>query len=701
MFCFCGVQKLTSRVTYYFETRGKKFMRSTFRRTITSLVLVIAMVVGMTASLGGKAQAASEIKITFNANGGYSTTNGQQKVEKKIKSGSTLTLLTTFARPGFSLSEWQVKGKNTKYGRNQSVKFTSNTELLAVWVPNKITITYDLNGGTWKSGNTSQSYTYGNKYTLTPPTGTKTGYTLKGWNTKKDGSGTLYQSGQTNTMFSVNTTLYAIWSPNSGKITYHENGGQVGAMGSNGMTQPYTVGKSITLSPPNFYRDGCTLLGFSTDPKDSNAPYKVGKSYKFDRDTTLYAIWQGKVSYNFDGKISTQSFISGKSFTLNPPANAKEGLYIAGYSKLPSATRIDYTAGQVVTFSTSITLYPVWKKKNKAIVVFPGILGSNLYSSDGSEIYTDSRIESLFSKIDSGKDFAAAIDLQSICGKTASFSRLKNGGSKGDGICFQGQYIYKPILEKLRKTYSNSEYEIVLYEYDWRMRCSNTAKAFKNDVASKYDSMVLIGHSMGGLVISNYIAMESSKVEKAFFLGTPFLGAPLAAYLLDSGHFTKEFLSPLDDRFSDLSQGDEEILDFACRKAFSAIDSNKDLLPDTNMIKNYSDDYSNPLKQLALDQFYNWDTSAYWYTQNKIRHHITNKVDSYYIVGTNYSTIYGLNKTYTSITLEKRNEGDSIVPVYSASLFGLYPSKTKTLPCSHMDLVTNDTVINYILEKMK
>ena len=75
-------------------------------------------------------------------------------------------------------------------------KIESNITLYAKWTENTYTIAFNANGGT----GTMASMT-GVKYTeskvLTTNTFTRAGYTLVGWNTKADGSGTNYNDGAT------------------------------------------------------------------------------------------------------------------------------------------------------------------------------------------------------------------------------------------------------------------------------------------------------------------------------------------------------------------------------------------------------------------------------------------------------------------------------------------------------------------------
>ena len=70
----------------------------------------------------------------------------------------------------------------------------------------KYTVTFDSNGG---SSVTNQTINY-NGVATEPTNPTKTGYTFKEWNTKRDGSGVKVEQ-NTKVEISQNHTLYAIW----------------------------------------------------------------------------------------------------------------------------------------------------------------------------------------------------------------------------------------------------------------------------------------------------------------------------------------------------------------------------------------------------------------------------------------------------------------------------------------------------------
>lgn len=216
-------------------------MRSTFIRSITALALVIAMAVGMTASLSGKTHAASQITVTWKGNGGKNS-QGQTQHYTYYYNKSSVTLKpssTLYTRSGYTLSGFSVNGKT--YSVGTSFTITSNTTITCIWkAKSRITVTYNTNYAQRVSGATTQSDYAGESFKLTPPTLSNNDLTFKEWNTKKDGTGTKYKANQT-VKFSSNITLYPVWNTT---ITYKANGGSI----SGDTVQTIIVGASTKLS---------------------------------------------------------------------------------------------------------------------------------------------------------------------------------------------------------------------------------------------------------------------------------------------------------------------------------------------------------------------------------------------------------------------------------------------------------------------
>ena len=131
-----------------------------------------------------------------------------------------------------------TKSNNTTYTYNvsdlsgvitiQVTKPSSKT----VWVKSisittdvsKVSLVYNANGSTGGTVPPTVEYDKGATVTVAGNTGglVKTGFDFAGWNTLENGSGTTYQGGNTFTI-NANTTLYALWTAQSNKLSTPTN----------------------------------------------------------------------------------------------------------------------------------------------------------------------------------------------------------------------------------------------------------------------------------------------------------------------------------------------------------------------------------------------------------------------------------------------------------------------------------------------
>lgn len=88
----------------------------------------------------------------------------------------------------------------------------------------EITITFDANGGDGSMD--PQTANSGEDAVLTGNSFTREHYTFKEWNTAQDGSGTSYENGAT-VNFTENTTLYAIWVPETYTVIWKNTDGTI------------------------------------------------------------------------------------------------------------------------------------------------------------------------------------------------------------------------------------------------------------------------------------------------------------------------------------------------------------------------------------------------------------------------------------------------------------------------------------------
>lgn len=190
-------------------------------KSIIALMLIIAMAVGMAASMGGKAEAVS-VKCTLKGQGG--TINGKSEYVLSSYSGAQSTAPVTIptvvpVRSGYYFAGYSEKEGSTvvKYFPGQLFYATGNCSLWCVWVrQNSIyQITYNSNGGTYVGNYDYQCKQYwqyisaGQKVSLTKCKFTAPDRKCGGWSTTPGGA-VKYSECQTITA-SSKLTLYPRW----------------------------------------------------------------------------------------------------------------------------------------------------------------------------------------------------------------------------------------------------------------------------------------------------------------------------------------------------------------------------------------------------------------------------------------------------------------------------------------------------------
>ena len=266
---------------------------------------------------------------------------------------------------------------------------------------------------------------------------------------------------------------------------------------------------------------------------------------------------------------------------------------------------------------------------------------------------------------------------------------------------------YKTLITQLTDSLGN-RCDVRFCSYQWML--SNAVSASNLEaIANEYDRVILVCHSMGGLVASKYIAngeQNANKVQKAFFIGTPFLGAPKNAYLMTGEGNGSELLDFLEDF--------PEVIDSFTGRVIANMEakmsSSYELLPALSSAELYncgmgtgdiqvsaSELTTEIIEKLPEDQY--WDAVAKRNSAASFRlslwdgngQHVTSHVDSYYMVCGNISTISTING-------DKVSNGDGTVPIWSSTLNNRYRDKVHTYPgTGHTGLVKSSTVINDII----
>lgn len=204
-------------------TREEKEMRSYFTKTISALILVIALAVGMTASLGDKAQAATYISITYAA-GDDAKINGGAIYIDLVKTGKATSITTVKpTRSGCNFLGW-TKNRNSgqiDFKAGDKVTFTKATTLWPVWNAN---IAYAAGDGKFPNGSPvmNVSVTLGKTTKVNGSTPARSVYEFLGWSTVKNSGIVQYKPGDSIT-YTKPMTLWPVWDTKCTLIYLNSN----------------------------------------------------------------------------------------------------------------------------------------------------------------------------------------------------------------------------------------------------------------------------------------------------------------------------------------------------------------------------------------------------------------------------------------------------------------------------------------------
>ena len=261
-----------------------------------------------------------------------------------------------FSRTGYELAGWDTSSTATTptYALGAEYTISGNEDLYAVW--NQIyTVSFDKNDG---SGTTITPMTGTAGTTITLPSSgyTRWGYELIGWAESKSSTATILPLGSTYTI-TGNKTLYAVWGQ---VLSFNANNGT-------GSINPILARRNSYIVLPGLNagisREGYTLVGWgtsstSTNYRDPESTYQMPNSNR-----TLYAIWQGTLSFSANGgsgSINSRALVIGATTSLPSAGVTRTGYGLRGWDTSATATVPSHRGGTDYTFNGNTTLYAVW-----------------------------------------------------------------------------------------------------------------------------------------------------------------------------------------------------------------------------------------------------------------------------------------------------------------------------------------------------
>lgn len=258
-------------------------------------------------------------------------------------------------------------------------------------------------------------------------------------------------------------------------------------------------------------------------------------------------------------------------------------------------------------------------------------------------------------------------------------------------------FAYGKMMVRLRK-----QFEVAAFAYDWRKKTTDLALELRDFIddklsKSKFSQVTLVGHSMGGLVVLDYLALEETrrhaqdKVRRVIALGTPFRGSIDAVFAIASPTESKRYA--IVEKLNKKNDVHSALLSFP---------STYYLLPAPNGL--YQD--YNPVPEINIYDPQTWADIGVKVNVDHLKaaeeHHefisLANpRVPFFSVVGAYYNTAIRLQGRLLNSAGAVRDEvnGDGVVSVRSAILPG---RPVFFLQEVHSELVLDNKVIQAVMD---
>ena len=359
-------------------------MNATFRR-ISCLLLCVALALTLTPPGSVLAYLVDpQTGVTYEGNG---KTGGNVPLDADgYSAGAVVTVLGNsggLVRTGFVFGGW-LAGAGILQPGDKWLMGTSDVVLEAAWIP-VYKITYERNAEPSMSSGTipvdSALYPEAAVVTVKSDEGNLTSFSfgLKNWNTRPDGTGTVYTPGSTFEMGEDDVTLYAIYMDGPDMVTetfgilYDANGAGSGTV-PGADTGAGVKTRSVSGNVGSLLNTGFRFDGWNTKVDGTGTSYQQGDEIFVDTLLTLYARWQPSFTLTYDlnegfllvGADNVDTFVAGSQVQLRDSMIALpfsfqpgSGVFV-GWNTKADGTGTAYMPGDVIELASDWTLYPKW-----------------------------------------------------------------------------------------------------------------------------------------------------------------------------------------------------------------------------------------------------------------------------------------------------------------------------------------------------
>lgn len=357
------------------------------------------------------------------------------------------------------------------------------------------------------------------------------------------------------------------------------------------------------------------------------------------------------------------------------------------------------------------------------IIIIPGIMGSELEAGSSNSIYskgTDLWTNELIRAVENGE-----IAFETWLNRFKSLKLTSGGASLHSVDVVEGATdaygmfdTYNMVMREMSTTLEG-RCEVCFFAYDWRQSNAVTAQELNTFITERgFEKVILIGHSMGGLVASSYLSIgqaQQNKVHTFISVGTPYLGVPAMPYFW----YTEDINLIIEGfEISDEAKGDlNKLLSVTnpFNSIFGTFRSLYEIVPNEYYFnsdyagQNYLLDvqtYSST-KQVLLNELSGENYVATYVNDAETFHdtlylmngeHITAGVNAFYIAGMNEVTIQKYSMGDGINGMVRMPCGDGLVPTWSATLGDKYSNRTFYVNDDHTGMIMNENVIEFMIK---
>ncbi len=244
------------------------------------------------------------VTITFRPN--EADAAGQMEAQPVNRNEAAALCPCAFTRAGYIFDGWNTEadGSGTSYADGETVTFSANTTLYAQWREG-YTVSFDKNAADATGTIKPLTAPRGERITLPYSRFSRPNYIFKAWNTRTDGTGTVYHSGAALTP-DADMTLYAQWGK-SLRIRYFSNGTGTAAATigvAEGSTIPIESFSDFDITPPT----GKVFDSWNTKPDGSGTSYVPGDVVTMTADLDLYPQWKDEAPLTEVVTINSSTF---------------------------------------------------------------------------------------------------------------------------------------------------------------------------------------------------------------------------------------------------------------------------------------------------------------------------------------------------------------------------------------------------------